>query len=103
MTANEFAENVRNYVGKEVFCFADCYNTVVHGKICGFTARGDHPRFLFTCDNGKSYWVPVGHICESPDGARITYANAHDKRQCPPPSTIQRPNDNYKWGDDINT
>ena len=102
MTANEFTEKVRNYIGKEVFCFSDCYyNTVVHGKICGFTARGEYPRFLFTCDNGKSYWVPVGFICESPDVVGVTYAIGQDKRVYPSPSTIRRPNDYFKWDDDI--
>lgn len=102
MTANEFAEKVRNYIGKEVFCFSDCYyNTVVHGKICGFAARGEYPRFLFTCDNGKSYWVPVGFICESPDVVGVKYANGQDKRVYPLPSTILRPNDYFKWDDDI--
>lgn len=102
MKANEFTENVRNYIRKEVFCFSDCYNTVVHGKICGFTVKGEYPKVLFTCDNGKSYWVPVGLICESIDGVRVTYACGQDKRRYPPSSTIQRPNDYFKWGNDIN-
>ena len=97
MTAREFAENVRNYIGKEVFCFTDCHNTVVHGKICGFTAKGEYPKVLFTCDNGKSYWVPVGLIFESPDVVGVEYASAQDKRVYPSPSTIQRPSDYYKW------
>ena len=66
MTANEFAEKVRNYIGKEMFCHTEDYKTVVHGEICGFTMEGEQSKFLFMSDNGIHYLIPVEHIGESP-------------------------------------
>lgn len=66
MTANEFAEIACKYMGKEMFCRTEDYKTVVHGEIFGFTMEGEQSKFLFTSDKGIHYWIPVGHIGESP-------------------------------------
>lgn len=67
MTANEFEENVRNYIGKEVFCFSDCYyNTVVHGKICGFTVKVNIQDFYLLVITEKAIGFPWGSFVKVP-------------------------------------